>query len=79
VVRDAGRAALLGEAVALARVHLAGGRWLTLRAARVSTSDGTIAVTLERPHPTPLATVTAAPGGGSARYCPGGTASKGAP
>lgn len=39
----------------MARVHLAGGRWLTLRAARiaepVSTSDGTIAVTLERTAP----------------------------
>jgi DNA-binding CsgD family transcriptional regulator len=38
-----------------ARVHLAGSRWLTLRAARiaepVSTSDGTIAVTLEQTAP----------------------------
>jgi DNA-binding CsgD family transcriptional regulator len=39
----------------MARVHLAGGRWLTLRAARiaepVSTSDGTVAVTVERTAP----------------------------
>ena len=34
-----------------ARVHLAGGRWLTLRAAWVSTSDSTIAVTLEQASP----------------------------